>query len=62
MSVELIQQLEQSKIKLQKIRENRILTDKRLNKIQKDCDEIKKDLYEMREYINECYIKQYNLN
>ena len=54
---EIIKQYENSILELEQVRENRILTNKRLNKIQKDCDEIKKDLYEMREYI-----KQYNLN
>ena len=57
MSTEIIKQYEQSILQLENVRKNRIATNKRLNKIQKDCDEIKKDLYEMREYI-----KQYNLN
>ena len=53
----LIKQYEQSILQLENVRKNRIATDKRLNEIQKDCNKIKKDLYEMREYI-----KQYNLN
>ena len=54
----IIKQYENSILELQKIREKRILTDKRLNKLEKDCNEIQKDLYKMREYINK-YIKHF---
>ena len=51
MSVEIIKQYELSILELEKVRENRIVTKKRLNKIEKDLDENQKKLDEMREYI-----------
>ena len=49
---EIIKQYENSILELEQVRENRILTNKRLNEIQKDCISLQYDLYEMREYIN----------
>ena len=51
MSVEIIKQYELSILELEKVRENRRVTKKRLNKIEKDCDDIKKELDEMRKYV-----------
>ena len=51
MSVEIIKQYELSILELEKVRENRRVTKKRLNKIEKDCDDIKKELDQMREYV-----------
>ena len=51
MSIEIIKQYELSILELEKVRQNRRLTNERLNKIQKDCDDIKKELDEMREYV-----------
>ena len=51
MSVEIIKQYELSILELEKVRENRRVTKKRLNKIEKDCDDIKKELDEMCEYV-----------
>ena len=51
MSVEIIKQYELSILELEKVRENRRVTKKRLNKIEKDCDDIRKELYEMCKYV-----------
>ena len=50
MSVEIIKQYELSIIELQKVRQDRILTNERLNKIEKDLDENQKKLDEMSKY------------
>ena len=59
MSTEIIKQYENSILELEQVKKNRILTDKRLNKLEKDCDEIKKNCDEIREYIKKCYIKHF---
>ena len=51
MSVEIIQQYELSILELQKVRQDSILTNERLNKIEKDCDDIRKELDQMSKYI-----------
>ena len=51
MSVEIIQLLELSILELQKIRQNKIETEKRLIILEKDCDDIRKELDEMSKYI-----------
>ena len=51
MSVEIIKQYELSILELEKVRENRIVTKKRLNKIEKDLDENQKKLDEMSKYV-----------
>ena len=45
-------QYEKSILQLENVRKNRRLSNERLNEIQKNCDEI-------REYINNCYIKHF---
>ena len=51
MSVEIIQLLELSILELQKVRQDSILTNERLNKIEKDLDENQKKLDEMSKYV-----------
>ena len=51
MSVEIIQLLELSILELQKLRQDSILTNERLNKIEKDLDENQKKLDEMSKYV-----------
>ena len=51
MSVEIIKQYELSILELEKIRQNKIETEKRLINLEKDCDDIKKELKQMREYV-----------
>ena len=51
MSVEIIQLLELSILELQKVRQNKIETEKRLIILEKDCDDIRKELDEMSKYV-----------
>ena len=51
MSVEIIKQYELSILELQKVRQDSILTNERLNKIEKDLDENQKKLDEMCKYV-----------
>ena len=48
----IIKEYEQSILQLNNVRKNRIANDKRLTEIKKNCDE-------MRQYINNCYIKHF---
>ena len=51
MSVEIIKQYELSILELQKVRQDRILTNERLDKIKIDLDQIQKELDEMSKYV-----------
>ena len=51
MSVEIIKQYELSILELEKVRQNKIETEKRLINLEKDCDDIRKELDQMSKYI-----------
>ena len=59
MSIEIIKQCELSILELEQVRENRRLTNEILNKMEKDCNEIQKDLDQMSEYVNKYYFKHF---
>ena len=49
--MEIIKQYELSILELEKVRQDRILTNERLNKIKIDLDKMQKELDEMSKYV-----------